>query len=166
MSDTLTVTGLVATEPKHIVTSAGLAVTTFRLASNQRRFDRAANKWVDGDTNWYTVASFRQLAANVVISVQKGQRVVVSGKLRVRDWETDEKKGRAVEIDADAIGHDLTWGTAAFTRSAVAAVAESEATRAEVDDPDVSSPDPAPAADDTFGAVEPAREPAEAGVPF
>ena len=127
MSDTIAVTGLVATSPKHTVTSAGLAVVSFRLASQQRRYDKAAGKWMDGDTNWFSVVAFRQLASNVAVSLQKGHRIVVTGRLRVRDWETPERKGINVEIDADAIGHDLAWGTAAFTRSAAAAVAESEA---------------------------------------
>lgn len=160
MSDTITVTGLVATTPKHLVTSAGLAVTSFRLASNQRRFDRTTQKWVDGETNWYTVATFRQLAANVVISLQKGQRIVVTGRLRVRDWENDDKKGRTIEIEAEALGHDLTWGTAAFTRSASASVAELEATgHPTADEPaaDAAADEPAGPSD---GAGEaPDREP-------
>jgi single-strand DNA-binding protein len=125
MSDTLTITGLVATTPKHVVTATGLSITSFRLASNQRRFDRAKQEWVDVDTNWYTVTAFRQLATNVVHSLQKGQRIVVTGRVRIRDWANDEKKtsGTVIEIDAEAIGHDLTWGTSVFTRSAAAVVA-------------------------------------------
>ncbi|MBX3193538.1 MAG: single-stranded DNA-binding protein [Microbacteriaceae bacterium] len=130
MSDTISVTGLVATVPRHTLTPAGLAVTTFRLASQQRRFDRAQNKWVDGETNWFTIVGFRQLASNAALSLQKGHRVVVTGRLRIRDWQSDDKKGINVEIDAEAIGHDLTWGTAAFTRSAMTRVAESEAAEA------------------------------------
>ena len=60
MTDILTLTGLVATPPKHTVTGTGLSVTSFRLASNQRRYDRTKQEWVDGDTIWYTVTSFRQ----------------------------------------------------------------------------------------------------------
>ncbi len=75
MTDTISLTGLVATTPKHVVTATGLSITSFRFASTQRRYDRGEQKWVDGDTNWYTVATFRQLAINVVASVQKGQRV-------------------------------------------------------------------------------------------
>ncbi|MEO5920321.1 MAG: single-stranded DNA-binding protein [Pseudolysinimonas sp.] len=127
MTDTISVTGLVATTPKHVVTSTGLTVTTFRLASTQRRFDRAEQKWVDGETNWYTVATFRQLATNVDASLQKGQRVIVTGRLRVRDWAVDDKRGTNVEIDADAVGHDLSWGTTVFTRSTATAVAEADA---------------------------------------
>jgi single-strand DNA-binding protein len=127
MTDTISLTGLVATTPKHVVTATGLTITSFRFASNQRRFDRGEQKWVDGETNWYTVATFRQLAVNVDASVQKGQRVIITGRLRVRDWATDDKHGTNVEIDADAVGHDLSWGTTVFTRSTAAAVADADA---------------------------------------
>lgn len=125
MSDTITLTGLVATSPRHIVTSEGLAITSFRLASNQRRFDRTQNSWVDGDTNWYTITAFRQLGTHVASSVEKGQRVIVTGRVRICDWESGEKSGTTIEIDADSIGHDLTWGRATFTRSVISSRTES-----------------------------------------
>jgi len=118
MSDTITITGLIATTPRHVVTSEGLPITSFRLASSQRRFDKAAEKWVDASTNWYTVTSFRQLAVNAVPSLCKGDRIVVSGRVRVRDWQTDDRTGTTVEIEAETIGHDLFWGTAQYTRTA------------------------------------------------
>ncbi|MBN9607049.1 MAG: single-stranded DNA-binding protein [Actinomycetales bacterium] len=117
MSDQITLTGLVATTPRHLVTSEGLPITSFRLASTRRRFDRGQQKWIDGETNWFTVTAFRQLAINTVGSIAKGQRVLVTGRLRVRDWESGERAGTTVEVDADALGHDLTFGTADFTRS-------------------------------------------------
>ncbi len=120
MTDNITLTGLVATTPRHLTTSEGLAITSFRLASSQRRFDRAANRWVDGDTNWYTVSSFRALAENVATSVSKGDRVIVTGKLRIRDWENTDRSGTTVEIEAEALGHDLTWGIASYTRNSSA----------------------------------------------
>ena len=160
MSDTLTLIGLVATQPNHLVTGDGLSITTFRLASNQRRYDRAQQKWVDGTTNWYTVATFRQLATNVVASIHKGQRVVVTGRLKVRDWSTDEKKGTSIELDAEAVGHDLSWGTATFTRSAAAAVAEDEAAEAESEP---AAPTPA-LAEDAF--VAPEEEEVAVSTPF
>lgn len=126
MPDTITVTGLVATTPRHLVTSEGLPITSFRLCSTLRRYDRAEGKWVDADTNWYTVATFRQLATNVVGSVAKGQRVVVTGRLRVREWATEDKRGTNVEIDADALGHDLSWGTASFTRTVASSLAAAQ----------------------------------------
>jgi single-strand DNA-binding protein len=101
-----------------VTTAEGLAITSFRLASSQRRFDRGQDKWIDGDTNWYTITTFRQLAANSAVSVKKGDRVVVSGRLKIREWEAGEKKGINVDVEADALGHDLSWGTAAFSRNA------------------------------------------------
>lgn len=116
MTDQITVTGLVATTPRHIVTSEGLAITSFRLASTSRRLDRSASAWVDGDTNWFTVIAFRALAVNAATCVNKGERVIVTGALRVRDWENGERGGTTVEIEADAIGHDLVYGTADYRR--------------------------------------------------
>lgn len=124
MTDIITLTGLVATSPRHITTSEGLAITSFRLASNQRRFDRGQNAWVDGDTNWYTITAFRQLGVHAASSIEKGQRVIVTGRVRIRDWESGEKSGTTVEVDAESIGHDLTWGRASFTRSVMAAKSE------------------------------------------
>lgn len=117
MSDTITVTGIVATTPRHLVTSSGLAITSFRLASSQRRFDRVKQTWVDAETNWYTVSSFRQLAHNVVHSVQKGEHVVVAGRLRIRPWENADRNGTSVEVEADTVGHDLAWCSTVYTRS-------------------------------------------------
>jgi single-strand DNA-binding protein len=115
--ETLHLTGLVATTPRHLVTQDGLPITSFRLASSQRRFDRSQNKWVDGETNWYTVTSFRTLAVNVSQSISKGDRIAVFGKLRVRDWDNGERAGTSVEIEAETVGHDLAWGNSSFTRT-------------------------------------------------
>lgn len=123
MVDTITVTGVMATPVKHTVTSEGLDVSQFRLASSSRRFDPATRGWVDGETNWFTVVAFRQLAANIDVSLDKGHRVVVTGRLKVRDWQDGDKKGRTVEIVADAIGPDLAWGRARYERTPRAAAA-------------------------------------------
>jgi single-strand DNA-binding protein len=131
MPDNITVTGVVATTPRHVVTAEKLPVTTFRLASTQRRYDRTEGKWVDADTNWYSIAAFRQLASNLVGSIDKGQRVVVTGRLQVKEWTNGEKSGRDVEIVADAIGHDLSWGTATFTRSMTGSAAAADSAAAD-----------------------------------
>jgi single-strand DNA-binding protein len=117
MADEITVQGLVATTPRHIVTQDGLPITSLRLACSFRRFDRSQNKWVDGETNWYTVTAFKTLAINMAGSIAKGERIIVTGKLRVRDWDNGERAGTSVEIEATGVGHDLTWGTANFTRT-------------------------------------------------
>ncbi len=117
MSDTIHLTGLIATTPRHVVTSEGLPITSFRLASSQRRFDRSTEKWIDVDTNWYTVTAFRQLAVNSQVSLNKGDRITVAGRLRIRDWQTDDRTGTTVEIEAETVGHDLFWGTSTYVRS-------------------------------------------------
>jgi single-strand DNA-binding protein len=116
MSDNVTLSGLVATSPRHLITSEGLEITSFRLASTQRRYDAGKNEWVDGETNWYTVTCFRDLAVNAQASLVKGQRVIVVGRLRIRNWQTEDKTGTNVEVEADTIGHDLRFGSAAFMR--------------------------------------------------
>jgi len=117
MSESFTVSGLVATTPRHLVTQEGLPITSFRLASSKRRFDRTKKVWVDGETNWFTINSFRQLAINSASSISKGDRIVVSGRLKVRDWDNGERSGTSVEIEADCLGHDLVWGTTQFSRT-------------------------------------------------
>ena len=152
MSDTITLTGLVATSPRHIVTTEGLAITSFRLASNQRRFDRAEGKWLDGDTNWYTVTAFRQLGTHVASSLQKGDRVLVTGRVRIRDWTSEEKSGTSIEIDAEAIGHDLTWGRATFTRSVIGVRRTADGTEQSDESPALESPAPEAQAEDEADA--------------
>ncbi|WP_353814276.1 single-stranded DNA-binding protein [Agromyces sp. SYSU T00266] len=120
MSDLVTITGVIGSDPRHTVTATDLPITSFRLASTRRFFDRASGAWTDGETNWYTVSSFRQLALNTARSLRKGERVVVHGRLRVRAWETGERSGTAIEIDADAIGHDLSWGVAVYSKTSAA----------------------------------------------
>lgn len=109
--------GLVATTPRHLVTQDGLPITSFRLAASQRRYDKAQNKWIDGETNWYTITAFRQLAINIAQSVSKGDRISVAGRIRVRDWDNGERAGTSVEVEASHIGHDLAWGTSVYTRT-------------------------------------------------
>jgi single-strand DNA-binding protein len=143
MTDQITVTGAIGSDPRHTVTPAGLPITNFRLASTRRYFDRATGQWTDGETNWYTVSTFRQLAVNAAESLRKGQRVVVHGRIRVRQWQTAEKSGLAIEIEADSVGHDLAWGTSEYTKSAAARAASS----AEDPTSDVAATEAGPGAD-------------------
>ncbi|WJY00079.1 single-stranded DNA-binding protein [Curtobacterium sp. SP.BCp] len=116
MNDTITICGIVATEPRHLVTDTGVAITSLRLASPSRRFDRATGVWTNGATNWFTVTAFRSLAANVHKSLKKGDRIVVTGRVRIRTWERDGRGGTSVEVDAEGIGHDLAWGISNWIR--------------------------------------------------
>ncbi len=114
MSDHITVIGNIATHPERRRTGAGDTVISFRLATNPRYVDSRTGAWVDGPTNFYSVSAYRRLAEHALESLHRGERVIVSGKLRLRTWEAGEKKGVAPEIDADALGHDLKWGTSVF----------------------------------------------------
>lgn len=117
MMTSITVSGLVATTPRHLITQDGLPITSFRLACSSRKFDAVNNKWVDSDVNWYTVTTFKQLAINAASAINKGERVIVTGTLKVRDWDNGERSGTSVEIEVTAIGHDLNWGTTVFNRN-------------------------------------------------
>ncbi|NKX56143.1 single-stranded DNA-binding protein [Arthrobacter mobilis] len=118
MTDIITVRGVVASDVDGGLTNGGLPAANFRLASTERRRDPETQQWVDRSTNWYTVKAFWQLAQNIGSSLHKGDRVVITGKLQLRQWTgQDGRHGTAPEIIAESIGHDLKWGTARFVRS-------------------------------------------------
>ncbi|MFG2225233.1 single-stranded DNA-binding protein [Streptomyces sp. NPDC048644] len=122
MNDTLvTLVGNAATAVEHRQTAAGMAVARFRLAATSRRWDKARERWTDGETSFYTVRAWRALADNVAASVAVGEPLLVQGRLRLREGEQPPERGGArwfaAEVDALAIGHDLSRGTAAFRRS-------------------------------------------------
>ncbi|MFJ9609808.1 single-stranded DNA-binding protein [Kitasatospora sp. NPDC101176] len=110
----VTVTGNVAAEVSYGETGAGVPMATFRLGCTERRYDRERACWVDGETQWLTVTAWRALAVNLIGSLAKGDPVLVSGRLRVREWGEGEARRTRAEIDARSVGHDLTRGTSAF----------------------------------------------------
>ncbi|MEO7147272.1 MAG: single-stranded DNA-binding protein [Terrimesophilobacter sp.] len=170
MTDTITVTGYVATEPRHLVTAAGLSITTFRLASNLRRLDHKLGTWVDAGTNWYSVSAYRGLAETVANSIKQRDPVVVVGRLRIHDWDNGVKTGINVDLDADTIGHNLRWGTTVFTRT-IRSTSTSDLDPGEVagDDesgPDWTSNDGGQPSDEAESVAEPATERSEVVVPF
>ena len=117
MNDIITtVVGNAVTDVSLRTTTSGASVASFRLASNSRRFDKATKSWVDQEPSYLSITAWAQLAENVALSVHKGQPIVVTGKLKVRQWQDGDKSGTAVEIDAQAIGHDLNRGTSDFTK--------------------------------------------------
>ncbi|MGW6598455.1 single-stranded DNA-binding protein [Streptomyces sp. NPDC055036] len=116
MNDTVvTVVGNVATGVEFRESATG-GVARFRFAVTGRRWDRQRNGWADGPTSFYTVWAWRTLGANLAASVSVGEPLVVHGRLRVREDEREGQRRTSVEIDAVAVGHDLTRGTAAFRR--------------------------------------------------
>lgn len=118
MNETVvTLVGNVATEIRSARSREGVAVASFRIASTTRRFERGKG-WTDVDTIFVTVVCWRQLAEHVASSLAKGEPVIVTGRLRIRQWSTDDgRSGTAVELEAQAAGHDLSRGVAAFTRA-------------------------------------------------
>ena len=113
---TTTVIGNAVTDVSLRVTSSGTSVASFRIASNSRRFDKSTSSWIDQEPSYLSITAWSQLAENVALSVHKGQGLVVTGKLKVRQWQDADKSGTNVEIDATAIGHDLNRGTSEFTK--------------------------------------------------
>ncbi|GGQ48485.1 single-stranded DNA-binding protein [Streptomyces asoensis] len=109
--------GNVATQPVYRDLAAG-ASARFRLAVTSRYWDREKATWTDGHTNFFTVWANRQLATNAMASLNVGDPVMVQGRLKVR---TEQREGQqnwtSADIDAVAIGHDISRGTSAFRRS-------------------------------------------------
>ncbi|MFM9592941.1 single-stranded DNA-binding protein [Streptomyces scabiei] len=117
MNETMVcVVGNVATQPVCRELSTGSSAR-FRLAVTSRYWDREKNEWTDGHTNFFTVWARRTLAANVASSVSLGDPVVVQGRLKVRTEQRDGQGWASADVDAVAIGHDLSRGTSAFRRT-------------------------------------------------
>jgi single-strand DNA-binding protein len=116
---TVTVVGWVGSDPVRYLGDDGqVPFTKFRLASTPRVYDRDQDGYVDADTSWFTVKTFRHLALNVADAVRRGEPVVVHGRLRLVDWVAPDGRPRTTaELTADAVGHDLSRGTTRFTRT-------------------------------------------------
>ncbi|MFJ6731921.1 single-stranded DNA-binding protein [Streptomyces griseus] len=118
MNETLvTLVGNAATAVEFRETATG-GMARFRFAVTPRRWDRAKQFWADGRTSFYTVWSWRTLAANLAGSVSIGEPLVVHGRLKVREEEQAGQRRTFVDVEAVAVGHDLSRGTAAFRRAA------------------------------------------------
>ncbi len=122
---TITITGWAATTPTVRLSAQGIEMSSFRLASTPRYFDRNAGVWTDGRTEWFTVRCFRSSAVTVAQSVKKGEPVIVTGKLRTHEWTTNDGLDRVdLQIDATGVGHDLTRGISAFSKATVATASD------------------------------------------
>lgn len=111
------VAGVVATDPQVRTLDDGRQVMSFRVASTSRRFDGAGRQWVDGHTLWVKVSCWRELADNASRCVRKRDRVVAWGRLHTEQWKgTDGATRSDLAMDAEALGHDLTFGVSVFSR--------------------------------------------------
>ena len=117
MSDHITLVGNIVGDLEQRSTRNGGSIASFRLAVGERKLDRDRGEWVDVHTNYYQVSVFGELGANALRSLRKGERVILTGRLRLREWETDTKRGVSADVVVDAIGHDLRWGSSRFDRT-------------------------------------------------
>jgi single-strand DNA-binding protein len=114
----ITLIGNLTDDPELKFTPSGAPVANFTVASTPRTFDRQTNEWKDGDALFIRCAAWRQLAENVAESLTKGQRVIVTGALRVRQYERqDGGKGTSVELNVDEVGPSLKFATAKTTKA-------------------------------------------------
>lgn len=104
-------------DPELRYTNSGMQVASFGVAVNERRRNPDSGQWEDGDTSFFDITCFRELAENVAESIGKGSRVIVTGTLRQRSWDTDDGQKRSkVEVIADEVGPSLRWATAQVER--------------------------------------------------
>jgi single-strand DNA-binding protein len=140
MNDTqITLIGNVADHPRMRITKNGHSVTNFRLASTSRRRDENG-QWADTGTLWVNVTCWRALAEHAFESVKKGDPLVLTGRYYAREYKVDETTRVAYELEAVAVGHDLSRGVATFRRAirpAPAAQVELDATGVPADRSDV-----------------------------
>ena len=114
----VTVIGNLTSDPELRYTQSGLAVANFTIASTPRTFDKASNEWKDGDALFLRASVWREFAEHVAGSLTKGARVIASGRLRQRSYETKEgEKRTSMELEIDEIGPSLKYATASLTRA-------------------------------------------------
>ena len=117
MNDTwVTVVGNVVDEPRQRETKHGHKVTNFRVASTSRRYDREQDHYVDNETLYVNVTCWRGKAENAAASLRKGQPVLVYGRYFSRDYTKNEQVRTSYELEAAALGHDISRGVSSFAR--------------------------------------------------
>ncbi|QFG09600.1 single strand DNA binding protein [Arthrobacter phage TripleJ] len=115
---TLTLIGNLTNDPELRFTPSGSAVANFTIASTPRTFDRQANEWKDGETLFLRASVWKDMAENVAESLTKGTRVIASGRLKSRSYETKEGEKRTVmEFEVDEIGPSLKNANAKVNRT-------------------------------------------------
>ena len=114
----ITVVGNLTADPELRYTQSGLAVANFTIASTPRNFDRASNEWKDGEALFLRASCWREFAEHVAGSLTKGTRVVATGRLKQRSYETKEgEKRTSIELEVDEIGPSLRYANATITRA-------------------------------------------------
>ncbi|HUV09491.1 MAG TPA: single-stranded DNA-binding protein [Acidimicrobiia bacterium] len=115
--NSVTLVGNVTRDPELRYTAGGAAKVAFGLAVNRRWQNRQTQEWEE-QVSFFNVVAWREMAENVAESIAKGSRIVVTGRLEQRSWETENgEKRTVVEVNADDIGPSLRWATAQITRN-------------------------------------------------
>lgn len=112
----VTVVGRVINKPEYRLTRNDVEVANFRMASNERRYDKETQQWVDGDSLYVNVTCWRRLAFGVHACLDKGDPVVVTGRLYTRGFEVDGKRRSVTEMEAHSVGPDLSRCTLSMHR--------------------------------------------------
>ena len=114
----ITIAGNLVADPELRFTPSGAAVANFRIASTPRTFNRETNQWEDGEALFLTCNVWRQAAENVAESLSKGMRVIVTGRLKQRSYQTKEGEQRTVfEVEVDEVGPSLKYASASVSRN-------------------------------------------------
>jgi single-strand DNA-binding protein len=115
---TLTITGNLTADPELRFTGTGTAVAAFTVAASRRVYDQATGQWQDDDTLFLRCSAWRDLADHAAESLTKGTRVIVTGRLKQRQYETPEGDTRTVyEVDAEDLGPSLKWAIAKIAKT-------------------------------------------------
>ncbi|MCG5216314.1 single-stranded DNA-binding protein [Streptosporangium soli] len=112
----VTITGNVTAEPRQHTFSDGSRVTSLRVITTNRYFDKRVQEWRDGDKTVFAIRCWRALGDNVAQSIRAGQPVVVHGRLRIREFGPEGERRFMAEVEAGSVGHDLRWGMGSFTK--------------------------------------------------
>lgn len=140
----VTLVGTVIQDLRRRTTTDGAELISFRMASNERRFDRTTGEWVDGETLYANVTCWRRLVKGVAYALAKGDPVVVTGRLYTRSYEVEGQRRQSTELDAVTVGIDLSRCIASIDRSkklpagTVPAGAEEQIEQLEVSVPDTA----------------------------
>jgi len=114
----ITLVGNLVDDPELRFTPSGAAVANFRVASTPRTFDKQSGEWKDGESMFLTCTVWKQYAENVAETLQRGMRVIVQGRLKQRNYETQQGEKRTVfEIDVEEVGPALRSATAKVTKT-------------------------------------------------
>jgi single-strand DNA-binding protein len=115
---TVTVVGTVCSDIRYGQSADGNPIARFQIRNTPRRYDKRTGTWTDGDPNYFSATCWRTLADHVASSMGVGDPVVAAGRLRISRWRRGEENVVTAELDVQAIGHDLRWGTTVYRQAA------------------------------------------------